>query len=41
LQAEVHIKKLSEFRIPDSDRQRLSGLISKLSIEMQLQRHLL
>jgi hypothetical protein len=41
LEAEVQIKKLSKFRVSYEDRQRISDLISKLSIEMQLQRHLL
>jgi len=41
LEAEIQIKKLRDFRTSESDRQRINGLISKLSVEMQLQRHML
>lgn len=40
-EAETQIRKLSKLRVTYEDRQRISDLISKLSIEMQLQRHML
>jgi hypothetical protein len=40
LEAGIQIKRLREFRASYEDRRRLGDLISKLSIEMQFQRHL-
>jgi hypothetical protein len=39
-EAQIQIRKLREFRVSYEERQRISDLLSTLSIEMQLQRHL-